>query len=74
MVHLPGTRYMSDGPTALVHRYPAPAVHKGDRVHCHLRGVAIITSWTDAPIPRCGVPLSTSGRRGNPIVGLGGPC
>src|ERR1700722_8149266 len=37
--------------------YNAPALHRGDRATCHLRGDVRITSWADARIswPRCQV-------------------
>jgi hypothetical protein len=37
--------------------YTAPALRRGDRATCHLRGVVKITSWTSAgiPWPRCKV-------------------
>src|SRR5262245_41792191 len=41
---------------ALLHGpYRPPAVRKGDRVFCQIRGSAVVTSWSEAPLswPRC---------------------
>jgi hypothetical protein len=45
--------------------YHAPALSRGDRVTCHLRGTVVITTWTDARIswPRCR-PLESKGGSG----------
>src|SRR5262245_57003760 len=42
-------------PVLLHGPYHPPAVRKGDRVFCHIRGSAVVTSWSDAPFswPRC---------------------
>jgi hypothetical protein len=52
-------------PVLLNGPYRAPAVQVGDRVFCHVRGTAVVTAWTTAPIqwPRCR-PLGARGGSG----------
>jgi hypothetical protein len=42
-------------PVLLHGPYHPPAVRKGERVFCHIRGSAVVTGWSDAPFswPRC---------------------
>jgi hypothetical protein len=49
--------------------YHPPAVRKGDRVFCQIRGSAVVTSWSDAPFSwPCCRPLGTSGSGGGLFV------
>jgi len=52
-------------PVLLHGPYQAPAVRIGERVFCQVRGTAVITNWSDAPIqwPRCR-PLGARGGSG----------
>src|SRR5262245_46306113 len=42
-------------PVLLHGPYHPPAVRKGERVSCHIRGSAVVTGWSEAPLswPRC---------------------